>query len=129
MFYRLLRPGESIENGLSAKDPNSKTSVFAHVTTGSYGQSKYISACRSEKAVLDLKDKSKNRGTIVNIDEAKLQLNNVEIINLKYKKTRDNYIDDNATEESIKTFHNYAKTFQEVLLVGHVPKSCLINYV
>lgn len=127
MLYRLLRQNESIEDGLSAKDPNSETSVFLHVTTGSYGQSKYISTCGSYDAVSYLKCKSTKPGEIAKIDEDKLLSNNVEVIDLRYRNTRDIYIDNSATAESINTFNNNAITFQEVLLVGHVPKSCLID--
>ena len=56
MLYRLLRPDEKWKDGLKAKDPKSKTSVFVHVTKGSYGpQSKYILTCGSSDAVEDLK--------------------------------------------------------------------------
>ena len=126
MLYRLLRQDESIEDGLWAKDPNSETSVFLHVTKGSYGKSKYISTCGSYEAVAYLKSKSKQPGKIVKIDEDKLLSNNVKIIDLRNQKTRDNHKDNSATAELINTFNNFANKFQEVLLVGHVPKSCLI---
>ena len=127
MLYRLLRQTESIEDGLWAKDPNSKTSVFLHVTKGSYGQSKYISTCGSYDAVAYLKRKSTQPGKIVKIDEDKLLSNKVKIIDLRHQNTRDICIDNSTTAELINTFNNFANTFQEVLLVGHVPKSCLID--
>ena len=66
MFYRLLRQDESIANGLCAKNLDSTTSVFVHVTKGSYGpQSKYISTCGSPDAVAYLKGKSTKPGKIV----------------------------------------------------------------
>ena len=89
MFYRLLRQDESIKNGICAKKPDSTTSVFVHVTEGSYGpQSKYISTCGSSDAVAYLKDKSTKPGKIVRIDEDNLRLNDVEIIDLRCKKNQ-----------------------------------------
>ena len=128
MLYRLLRPDENWQLGLSAKKLDSKTSVFVHVTKGSYGpQSKYISTCGSSDAVEDLKGKSKKPGKIVKINEDKLRSSGVEIIDLRCEKTRDLYIDAGATKESIDKFNNFANKFEEVLLVGEVPKSCLID--
>jgi hypothetical protein len=78
------------------------------------------------EAVAYLKSKSKQPGKIVKIDEDKLLSNNVKIIDLRNQNTRDNHKDNSATAELINTFNNFANKFQEVLLVGHVPKSCLI---
>jgi hypothetical protein len=75
----------------------------------------------------DLKGKSTKPGKIVKIDEDKLRLSCVEIIDLRRKETRDLYIDKGATAESIDKFHNFANKFEEVLIVGKVPKSCLID--
>lgn len=128
MLYRLLRPGESIENGISAKNLDSKTSVFVHVTKGSYGpQSKYISTCGTSDAVEYLKGKSQSPGKIVKIDEDRLRSSGAVIIDLRFQETRDHYIDDGATEESISKFNNFAKKFQEVLIVDKVPKECIID--
>jgi hypothetical protein len=74
-----------------------------------------------------LKSKSKQLGKIVKIDEDKLLSNNVNIIDLRNQNTRAFHIDNSATAELINTFNNFANTFNEVLLVDHVPKSCLID--
>ena len=128
MLFRLLRPDESFNDGLCAKDPYSTTSVFVHVTRGSYGpKSKYISTCGSWEAVDYLRSKSKNPGLIVKIHEEKLP-SSVEIIDLRCQENRDCYIeydDDDDDEDSISKFNNFANKFEEVLLVGHVPASCL----
>ena len=126
MLYRLLRPEESCEDGLRAKNPHSNTSVFVHVTRGSYGpQSKYISTCGSWEAVNSLRRKSRNPGEIVKIHEDRLP-SNVKIIDLRLQEKRDDYIDDDDDdEESIRKFNNFANKFEEVLLVGRVPARCL----
>ena len=125
MLYRLLRPEESCEDGLRAKNPHSNTSVFVHVTRGSYGpQSKYISTCGSWEAVNSLRSKSRSPGQIVKIHEDKLP-SRVKIIDLRYQENRDDYIEYDDDEDSISKFNNFANKFEEVLLVGRVPARCL----
>ena len=66
-------------------------------------------------------------GEIFKINEDKLRSSGVEIIDLRCKETRDLYIDKNDSAESIRKCHNFAKKFEEVLLVDKVPKSCFID--
>jgi hypothetical protein len=127
MLYRLLRRGENIVNGLRAKNPNSWTSVFDHVTTGSKRgrvQSPYISACGSLNAVLEFRRKSRIRDAdaqIVQISEDNLP---VVKIDLRTASNRKNHYklgsDSNA---SINDFNNFARVYEEVLLVGYVPET------
>ena len=125
MLYRLLRPEESCEDGLRAKNPHSNTSVFVHVTRGSYGpQSKYISTCGSWEAVNYLRSKSSNHEQIVKIHEDRLP-SKVKIIDLRCQENRDDYIEYDDDEDSISKFNNFANKFEEVLLVGRVPARCL----
>jgi hypothetical protein len=127
MLYRLLRPEESCKDGLRAKNPHSNTSVFVHVTRGSYGpQSKYISTCGSWEAVNSLRSKSRSPGQIVKIHEDKLP-SSVNIIDLRCQENRDDYIDDDDDDDDdeVSKFNNFANKFEEVLLVGHVPARCL----
>lgn len=116
--YRLLRPDEDYTKGISAKNTASTVTVFNHVLHGSQGPgSKYISTCADLKALKDnFAPHSINPGKIVKIDTSMLQ-----IIDLRQQLQRDPYIPSNANQESIKTFNNYAKKFEEVLLVDSVP--------
>lgn len=78
--YRLLRPDESYENDIEAKDTNSNTSVFDHVVYGSRGpESRYISTCGSLQALMDLKSKSRSPGDMIKIDINNLP-DDIEII-------------------------------------------------
>lgn len=123
MLYRLLRPDEDWQLGLSAKDPNSTKSVFDHVINGSsFGwQAKYIATCGSLDSVLTFRSKSVNLGEIVKISDDKLA---VEKIDLRTASNRQNhYLPDNNNDESIAKFNNYANKFEEVLLVGYVAAS------
>ena len=122
-MYRLLRTDESWEKGLHGKNSYSTTSVFDHVIRGSYGaRSKYISTCGSWEAMNDFRKKS--TGQIVKIQKDKLP-SSIEIVDLRRKKNRYQYIGNDKDEHSIKKFHNFAKKFEVVLLVGNVPESSL----
>ena len=124
MLYRLLRPDEDWQLGVSAKDPNSTKSVFDHVINGSSRgwQSKYIATCGNLKSVLTFRSKSVNRqGQIVQISEDNLP---VVIIDLRTSSNRSiHYLPGNDSNELIDKFNNYANKFEEVLLVGDVPAS------
>ena len=123
MLYRLLRPDEDWQLGVSAKDPNSTKSVFDHVINGSsWGwQSKYIATCGSLNSVLTFRSKSVNPGKIVQISEDNLP---VVKIDLRTSANRSiHYLPGNDSNELINKFNNYANKFEEVLLVGVVPAS------
>ena len=49
----------------------------------------------------------------------------IKIIDLRKKKNRYQYIGNDKDELSIRKFHNFAKKFEVVLLVGNVPESSL----
>ena len=120
MLYRLLREDESIQNGLSAKNVDAKKSVFAHVLIGSNWEweSQYISTCGSMKAVLLLDPYCRDR-RIVKIWEKNLP---VIKIDLRTEENRKMYFMDRKCRDQI-LFNKYAKTRDEVLLVGHVPET------
>jgi hypothetical protein len=123
MLYRLLRPDEDWQLGVSAKDPNSTKSVFDHVINGSSWewQSKYIATCGSLNSVLTFRSKSVNPGKIVQISEDNLP---VVKIDLRTSSNRSiHYLPGNDSNELIDKFNNYANKFEEVLLVGDVPAS------
>ena len=120
MLYRRLRPDESWQFGLSAKNDLSDTTVFEHVTTGSQeSKSKFISTCGSLNAMFKFTNKWVYSGRIVKIWEKNLP---VVKIDLRAQEYRDNYhIGNNANEN--KKFDNNARAFEEVLLVGYVPET------
>jgi hypothetical protein len=123
MLYRLLRPDEDWQLGVSAKDPNSTKSVFDHVINGSsWGwQSKYIATCGSLNSVLTFRSKSVNPGQIVQISE-----DNLPVAKIDHRTSSNrsiHYLPGNDSNELINKFNNYANKFEEVLLVGDVPAS------
>ncbi|XP_063419261.1 uncharacterized protein LOC134702100 [Mytilus trossulus] len=123
--YRLLRPEENYENGIRAKNPNSSTSVFRHVLGGSWGPtSKYISTCGSLQALRDFASKSRRPGEIIKIKIDMLP-ENVEIIDLRDYLKRMEYIEHTNDEDEIRKFNNFANKFEEVLLAGCIPASCI----
>ena len=120
MLYRLLGPNENWQFGLSAKNALSDKTVFKHVTTGSrVSGSKFISTYGSLNAMLRFTDNCYNSIKIVKIWEKNLP---VVKIYLRIQENRDNYhIGNNANEN--EKFDNYARAFEEVLLVGYVPET------
>lgn len=123
--YRLLRPDENYANGIKAKHPNSTTSVFRHVLGGSWGStSKYISTCGSLQALRDFASKSRSPGNIIKIKIDTLP-ENVEIIDLRDYSERMEYIEHTNDEDEIRKFNNFANKFEEVLLAGYIPASCI----
>jgi ribosomal protein L33 len=74
---------------------------------------------RSLEAVKTFRSKSVGAvGYIVQISVDNLA---VDIIDLRTQENRDNYYTSKNSKEDINKFNNYAKFFQEVLLVGYVP--------
>ena len=124
MLYRLLRKSEDWQDGLKAKNPNSSLSVFQHVTKGSSSgcQSRYISTCGSLNSVKRLKSKSKTRDAhIVQISEDNLPVVKIDLRTSSNRKNHYNIgSDSNAL---INDFNNFARVYEEVLLVGYVPKT------
>jgi hypothetical protein len=127
MLYRLLRPGENWLLGLWAKNRTSDVSVFIHVIKGSSREydSKYISTFGSLNAMLNFRSKSMTPGAqMVQIVEDNLPV--IDKIDLRTSGIRsEQYILDHPQYPNalINKFNNYAKKFEEVLLVGHVPPS------
>ena len=116
MLNRLLKPDESIKNGLSAKDPLSNTTIIQHVTNRSNNtlKSKFISTCGSLQTVLAFAENKPNP-RIAKIWEKNLP---VVKIDLRTQENRNNYYADEHEE-----FHAFANTCEEVLFVGYVPET------
>ncbi|VDI22637.1 Hypothetical predicted protein [Mytilus galloprovincialis] len=123
--YRLLRPEENYANGIRAKHPNSTTSVFKHVLDGSYrSTSRYISTCGSLHALRKFAQKSRSPGHVIKIQIDALP-DDVEIIDLRDYHERMEYIEHTDDEDEIWKFNNFANKFEEVLLSGYIPASCI----
>lgn len=124
MLYRLLRPEENWEDGLTAKNPNSHTSVVEHISTGSNrgSQSPYIATCGSLNAVLSFRSKSNISSLhIVQISEDNLPVVKIDL--RTWSSRRKHYVPDVDSNESINKFNNFARVYETVLLVGYVPKT------
>lgn len=126
--YRLLRPDEHAENGISAKSKLSMVSAADHVAWGSsiYKQdSKYISVCRTfgDALALSLGNKCLN-GDIVSIDVDRAP---VIVIHVYDENVRNELIvQENVVNlVTIWNFHTYAGAKNELLLVGDVPPDCV----
>lgn len=120
-LYRMLRPGEDHENGITAKDINSTTSINDHVAYGSSSsqKSKYISCTKSKEKVFTFaslirkRERSQKR-MIIKIDKSKLGCN-VDIVDLTDTSNQVMHLGDRAKKNALR--------FDEVLLVPevHIP--------
>ena len=131
--YRLLREDEDREKGIVAKDPESTTSVVHHVLQfekgkeESYQQSKYISTCKNLQAIIEVSSfKMPSRCyPVVQIDLDSIPPGYIQIIDLCDPLVRESYAK-KITDDSYKEkFENFVKEFQEILLIGHVPNTCI----
>jgi hypothetical protein len=124
MLYRILRPDQNWKLGLFATNPNSDISVVDHVTKGKKmgWKSPYISTCGSLISVLELRREiGIPNAQIVQISEDNLP---VVKIDLRTSSNRDNhYVPGEDSTDLINTFHYVARVYEEVLLVGYVPKT------
>ena len=117
-LYRMLRPGEDHENGITAKDINSTTSINDHVAYGSSScqKSKYISCTKSEEKVFEfasiIRRKERHlKRTIIKIDKRKIGCN-VDIVDLTDTSNQVMHLGDRAKKNALR--------FAEVLLVPEV---------
>ena len=122
MLYRLLRPEENWRFGLLSTNPNSSTSVFNYVINfNSEGcVSPYILTCGSLNSVLKLTTPLANRN-IVQIWEDNLPVVKIDLRTSPNRKNH--YCIGYDSPESINLFNNFAKVYEVVLLVGHVPNT------
>ena len=118
-IYRLLNDDEDPKDGLSAKDPKARKSVEEHVSMGSKPgfKSQFISATSTYKGVYTFAMKKWNdkiRIAKINITES-LSLGVDIVIN-----TND-IIEACESDKAI----NFARKFDEVLIIGFIPSECL----
>ena len=112
-----MRPEEDPEEGLTAKDPTANISIEDHVLHGSKfnADSQYISCCETLSAARLFASKSRNMTRIVKIEIDKNTPGIIDIIPLS----------DFEIEWTDYKGRNFANKFQEVLVVGHIPKECV----
>lgn len=127
--YRLLRPNESEQSDITAKDPLSNVGAADHVAWGSHWKNKkdsrFISTCLNlSDAEHILEVNNKESGHIVEIDLRDWQTENniTDVICVFDSQVRQNIINSENPDWITSTrFHTFAKANKEVLLVGNVP--------
>lgn len=138
--YRVLRPNESEQAGITAKDPLSDVGAAYHVAWGSDKErkedSRFISTCLNlSDAEHFLKVNNQDSGHLVRIDLQNWQTENniTDVICVFDGHVREDIIINSniiPDWETIDRFHNFANAHNEVLLVGNVPpdKINIIEY-
>lgn len=124
--YRLLRTDENPAIGLFAKARNHQSSVVLHVAYGSNNQSRFISACGSLQCAINFRaNNQKNNGPIVKISITE----GMTFFDLRTPDQRQHILvteNVNGPPETINMFHNFAASFQEVLIVDQVPAGNIV---
>lgn len=125
-LYRVLRPDEDAARGLLAKDWYSDVSIKDHVSYGSRLSSKYISTCSSKEAAIDFAEIGLRHNdppkTIVTIDARKLVTRTrARLVDLTDPEVRDQYLGRD------KRANNFAQRTGEVIIIGRVPRWCIVN--
>lgn len=125
-LWRILRPDENPEDGLTAKDPQAKKSVLSHVNCGcrkGYA-SQYISTTASYKVAQNRKTVEESKG-LTGLRIAEIDLNalpkdcKLKIVDLTTEENRDEYLGNAVCK-------NFAKASCEVLLECDVPIPCYV---
>ena len=122
-LYRLLRPDENPQvNGIKAECPGANVSVHEHVSTGSNRKSQYISSCASPEAVETFAERSSTfpkRVAKINVDELE-DIGEARFIDLTEWDNRLDLLEDDKAM-------NFARKFEEILIVGEIPTSCIVQ--
>lgn len=126
--YRLLRPDERAQFGISAKSKFSDVTAAYHVALGSSidrKDSKYISTCLNFNDALLISTKNRFlNGDIVSINVDNAPLTVIHVWNAEVRKQIN--IEQQVTDTDIKNkFETFAEYFNEVILVGDVPANCM----
>ena len=121
-LYRLLRDDENPQiNGITAFMPNAIMSVHEHVSGGSYTSSQYISTCATWEAVVEFASRSTTfPRRVATINAQALTSTGVGFIDLTTEEKRWMLLNDDRAR-------NFARKFQEVLIVGEIPPSCIVQ--
>lgn len=124
-LFRVLRSDEDITNGIRAKRPKSTYSVETHVGKGSYMRhgTKFISTTATFEAAERFAKKgyryTPGSRTIVRINTSIL-LQRVKYIDL----TDEDILCEEIHRENDRA-RNFARCFEEVLIVGYIPGECI----
>ena len=125
-LWRVLRPDENPEDGLTAKNPKAVKSVLSHVNCGCQEGyvSQYISTTASYKVAQHYKTVGERKG-LTGLRIAKIDLNalprhrKLKIVDLTTEENRDKYLGNAVCK-------NFAKASCEVLLECDVPIPCYV---
>ena len=122
-LYRLLRSDEYPQvNGIAAQWPGGTVSVHDHVSGGSYAPSQFVSTCATWEAVVMFAAHSTTYPKQVAVIN-ELALSNTGVagfIDLTKQYNRLNLLHDDRAM-------NFARKFQEVLITGQIPASCIVQ--
>lgn len=127
--YRLTRPKENPDQGLCAKNMNSKDSIFQHVANGSSNTSRFISTCGTLEAAHCFRSMNQHNGfkngPIVKITIS--DLSSMIFYDLRTFESRQSFLQDvdvmNLKPDLVTKFHNFANKYQEVLIQDYVPSA------
>ncbi|KAK3103267.1 hypothetical protein FSP39_017994 [Pinctada imbricata] len=121
-LYRLLNETDDPDVGITSKDPDADEEVEEHVGHGSAAgyESQFISTTSNYDAVYDFAQLTyKTFIRVVKIDLEKLKMESeIEVIDLTDEDIRDEHI-------KFQRADRFAQKFDEVLLVGCIPPSCI----
>lgn len=126
-LYRLLRPDEVPHlgtTGITAKAPMSPVNEYQHVREGSYTESKYISTSATWPAVVTFAgERTSPAYAKINATQCK---GRVQFLDLTIEEIRKNFFipPTGHPEGGIKA-NNFASKFDEVLIQGVIPPSCI----
>ncbi|XP_052820154.1 uncharacterized protein LOC128245979 [Mya arenaria] len=119
-LYRVLRDDEyPSQNGISAKDPSAQKDLEEHVDGGSYSMSQFISCSNSLSAAKLFGSKKYGGGPyrIAVLDrDAIANDRRIQVFDIS-----------NGGGFSTERAINFARKFQEVVLVGYIPKKYVLE--
>lgn len=122
-LYRLLRSDEDPEeDGITAEEPDAEGTVHDHVSYGSKFCSQYISTSASWDAIMtfaNYKLSYPKRIARINVDKLE-DIGDLTFIDLTDEDNRDEFLHDARA-------NNFARKFEEVLIIGEIPPSCIDN--
>ena len=124
IVYRLLNDTENPSQGLRAKNPFANISVAQHVGYGSAAgfASQYISTTSTYIAAHSFAQMCRSpvvRIVRIDLDAAQL-VSNISVIDLTNPFVRQQHIDTTDIRAN-----NFSSRFQEILVVGFIPASCV----
>lgn len=142
-LYRLLRGDEyPLELGITAKIPSATVSVYDHVYSGSsydYVGSQYISTSASLAAITEFASHTTKclpvRIAVINVEALMATGADVSFLDLTIEVNRAKFLTPPVLIPPVlippvlnpDKANNFANKFQEVLITGNIPKSCIVS--